>query len=219
MNKFSIQRGETMKLAIALLAILAILAALVIVPKVDGQATAPLQTTAVASALCYEGTCYVSTQATEELPAIYLGANKNTVISLGARQDLVPNLLDGYLGLVNYQPDLTGILSHTPFNPDQFKVSFDFGGGAATFASGIPAQPMLEGQINVGYDLSPSNGLTTCAIEGGFIRLQRFYGFCAGWAHTFNAINPNGDSNSPSLRMRHLVARAKAGWAARHLKQ
>ena len=169
-----------------------------------------LTTTAVASGIKWQGNWYAASETTEQLPLYYAGASKNTVFSAGSRQIIVPGEFTSYLALASIQPDISGLLSRLggTISPTQFNVAFDLGGGITTF-TGLPSEPTIAGRINVAYDFSASNSLTTGFAEGGFIGTQRFWGVSAGWEHVFNATNAVGDSNSPSLRMKRMVTRAK----------
>lgn len=173
--------------------------ALTLVPTVYAQVT----TQATASAIHYDGSWYVGTEETLILPVFYLGAAKNNIVSLGAREIVNPGVFNVYGAMGNYQPDLTKLFAHTAFNPDQFTLSFDVMGGVATMADGT-TKPAMEGRANFQYALTANTALTGGYAGGGMIGGKPFGTISAGFAYIF------GDPNSTQSmsRKRFLLRRA-----------
>lgn len=163
-----------------------------------------------ASMFHYQGAWNAGTQVTEMVPISYLGVSKNNVLSLGLREDIVPNVFNGYIGMANFQPDLTKLIAKTPFDPSQLSLSFDLGGGISKFPDSS-TKPMIEGRLNVNYALTAGDSLTGGYAGGGFIGRDRYYFLSVGWAHTF------GVENVPSAMVKKLIHRAQVRKAAERM--
>jgi hypothetical protein len=147
-------------------------------------AVAQVQAGGTASAVYYQGNWYMGTELTPlQVPVFYAGAAKNNIFSVGQRDVVVPGAFELYGGLVNYQPDLTGLLSKLNFNADQVSLSIDFAGGVATFPNGT-TKPGLEGRVNFQYALTPATTFTGGYAGGGLVGQDRFGTVSAGLSHT-----------------------------------
>ena len=154
---------------------------------------------ATASAFRYNSAWTVGTEQTQQVPFIYAGVNKNNIFSIGAREVINPGVFNMYGGLINYQPDLTSLFSHTTFNPNQVNISFDVAGGLATLANGNTA-PSVEGRVNFQVALTPNASFTGGYAGGGLIGNSEFGTISAGFAYAFG-----GPMNTKSLARKAFV--------------
>jgi len=164
---------------------------------------AQVTTQATASAIHYDGAWTAGTEETESLPVVYLGAAKNNIVSLGAREIINPGYWNMYGALGNYQPDLTWLFKHTALDPSQFTLSFDVDGGIATLTDG-GTKPAVEGRANFQYALTANTALTGGYAGGGMIGGKPFGVVSVGFAYLF------GDPNSTQSmsRKRFLLRQA-----------
>jgi hypothetical protein len=166
-----------------------------------------MSTQATASAFHYQGNWLAGTEQTQSFPLVYFGAQKGQIVSLGAREIIVPGSFNAYGALVNYQPDISKLIAKTTFNPDQFSLSFDVMGGLATLPDNT-TKPSLEGRVNFAYAFTPSVALTGAYAGGGLIGRDRFGVVSAGLRYMIGA------GNAPSMAIKRMVARAAAKRAA-----
>ena len=149
-------------------------------------AVAQVTAGATASAFNYRGAWTVGTEQTQSIPVGYWGVQKGNILSVGSREIINPGVFNVYGGLVNYQPDLTALLKHTAFNPEQVMVSFDIAGGVATFPTG-PTAPAIEGRVNFQVALTPNTSFTGGYAGGGMVGKDRFGTISAGFAYLFGS--------------------------------
>jgi hypothetical protein len=146
-------------------------------------AVAQVQAGGTASAVYYQHGWNMGTELTPfQVPIFYAGAQKNNIFSVGQRDVVVPGAFELYGGLLNYQPDLTPILSKMNFNADQVSLSIDFAGGVATLPNGT-TKPGLEGRLNFQVALTPATSFTGGYAGGGLIGQDQFYTISAGLSH------------------------------------
>ena len=167
-------------------------------------ALAQLQAGATASAVYYEKAWSMGTEQTQQVPVFYLGTAKNNIVSFGTREVIVPTVFELYGGMVNYQPDLTSILSKLNFNADQVSLSLDFAGGVATLPDGS-TKPGVEGRLNFQIALTPATSFTGGYAGGGLIGQNRFGTISAGLSHTIFG-TPSATQSSAKKRFNLIYA-------------
>ena len=164
-------------------------------------AMAQVSAGATASAIHYQGAWTVGTEQTQQMPLLYLGAQKGNIFSLGAREIISPGVFQIYGALGSFQPDISALVAKTTLNPDQFSLSFDVAGGVATLPVG-PTKPAIEGRVNVSYAITPNTSLTGAYAGGGLIGKDPFYTVSAGFAYLFGA-----PANTQSVARKRFMQR------------
>lgn len=169
------------------------------------SAQTSLNASATASAIHYDGAWSLGTELTQQVPVYYWGSQKGNVASFGVREILAPTPgWSAYGALLNIQPDISGIIAKTPFNPDQFQFSVDLMGGAAKMAEGTTL-PAVQGRGNLSYALTPGVALTAVYGSAGVLGRQTFTTLEAGIA-----ANVFGVTNIPAASMKRLIKKAAA---------
>jgi len=144
------------------IALLAVLATLTIVPKVQAQTGIPLNVNTEAMGFDYNGTWSAADFTTAGADVLNWGAQKNNVLTseFDTLQPTSSLNFASYLAGFKVTPDISGLIAHTNFPQGLFSV---FGRGAfgeSVFSDGTGSQFTAMAGGGVGYRANTTIGFT-----------------------------------------------------------